>query len=128
MKSVISSVIVPIQNVQVREEQFKSMMEPVDKRRYLHLTVKSLTCLERFLMRIVTDHVLSTRREVMFSVCSHPGGGGGWLPDLHPIILPLVPCPFWGDTHLHPKILPLVPCAFRGYPSDWFQVKMGGTL
>ena len=47
------------------------------------------------------------RREVMFSVCSHPGGGG--LPHLHPIILPLVPCPF------------------QGYPSDWSQVRMGDS-
>ena len=48
----------------------------------------------------------------MFSqVCvhPHPGGGGGGLPHLHPIILPLVICPFWG------------------YPSDWFQVPSRGT-
>ena len=38
----------------------------------------------------------------MFTVCSHLG-----VPCLHPIILPLVPCPFWGD------------------PSDWSQVRMG---
>ena len=25
-------------------------------------------------------------------------GGGGGLPHLHPIIFPLVPCPFWRDT------------------------------
>ena len=52
----------------------------------------------------------------MFSqmcVCSGEGGGGG-LPHLHLIILPLVPCPFWGVPHLHPIILPLVPCPFWG--------------
>ena len=37
------------------------------------------------------------------SVCSHLG-----VPHLHPIILPLVPCPFWG------------------YPSDWSQFPFAG--
>ena len=31
------------------------------------------------------------------------------IPHLHPIILPLAPCPFWG-----------------GYPSDWYQVLSWG--
>ena len=64
----------------------------------------------------------------MFSVCSHLGGGGGeGVPclHLHPIILPLVPSPFWRVPHLHPIILPLVPCPFWGYPSDWSQVRAG---
>ena len=34
----------------------------------------------------------------MFSVYPPSGGGGGGLSHLHPIILPLVPCPFWGGT------------------------------
>ena len=38
------------------------------------------------------------------------------VPHLHPISLPLVPCPFWGVPHLHPIILPLVPCPFWGVP------------
>ena len=44
---------------------------------------------------------------------------------LHPIILTLVPCPFWGSTHLHPIILPLVPCPLWRYPSDWSPVPSG---
>ena len=34
-----------------------------------------------------------------------------------------------GVPHLHPIILPLYPCAFwgMGYPSDWSQVPSGGT-
>ena len=40
-----------------------------------------------------------------------------------------------GVPHLHPIILPLVPCPFWGYPSDWLQVpsqevpqsQVGGT-
>ena len=28
----------------------------------------------------------------------------------------------WGEAHLHPIIVPLVPCPFWGYPSDWSQV------
>ena len=35
----------------------------------------------------------------VFSLCVSPHlGGGGVLPHLHPIIFPLVPCPFWGVT------------------------------
>ena len=65
------------------------------------------------------------RREVMFSVCSHPEGGCtpspshntstgpmsflGGIPHLHPIKLPLVPCPFLGVPQC------LVLGAFRGW-------------
>ena len=35
---------------------------------------------------------------------------GGVVPHLHPIILPLVPCPFQEVLHLHPIILPLILC------------------
>ena len=31
-----------------------------------------------------------------------------------------------GVFHLHPIILPLVPCLFWGYPNDWSQVPSGG--
>ena len=51
--------------------------------------------------------------------CSHSGGG---LPHLHLIILPLIPCPFWGwGTPSPSPILPLVPCPFWGWgvPSAW---------
>ena len=36
------------------------------------------------------------QREIMFSQACVCLGGGEGLPHLHPIILPLVPCPFWG--------------------------------
>ena len=36
------------------------------------------------------------------------------VPHRHPLILPLVSCPFWGLPHLHPLILPLVPCSLQG--------------
>ena len=51
------------------------------------------------------------RRQVIFSACLSVQTRGEGLPHLHPIIFPLVPCPFWG-THLHPIILPLVICPF----------------
>ena len=35
----------------------------------------------------------------------------GEVPHLHLMILPLVPCPFWGKV----------------YPSDWSQVPSGGS-
>ena len=47
------------------------------------------------------------QREVMFSVCSRPRG----VPHLEPIILPLVPCSFWG----HPSDWSQVPC-WEGIP------------
>ena len=49
-------------------------------------------------MEVFADRVRSTRRNVVFSLSTPGGGGGGVLPHLHPIILPLVPCPFWGST------------------------------
>ena len=33
----------------------------------------------------------------------------------------------WGIPHLHPIILPLVPCPFWGCPSDWSQVPSWGV-
>ena len=47
--------------------------------------------------------------KVMLSLCLSIHTLGGGAPHLHPIILPLVPCPFWV------------------YPSDWSQVpSLGG--
>ena len=72
-----------------------------------------------------TAHIQSTAECNVFSLFT-PGGGGG-LPNLHPIILPLVPYPFWGGglPNLHPIILPLVlgPFPGEGVP----QSQMGGT-
>ena len=56
------------------------------------ITVTTTTVTEMFLHQHSLPPAYEVRREVMFSVCSHPGGGG--KPHLHPIILPLVPCPF----------------------------------
>ena len=68
----------------------------------------------------------------------------GRVPHLHPVILPLVPCPFHGGTtspshnsstgpmsfsggtHLQSIILPLVPCPFSRYPSEWSHVPVPG--
>ena len=49
-----------------------------------------------------------------FQFVCHLTPTGGGLPHLHPIILPLVPFPFWGGgaPYLHPIILLLVPCPF----------------
>ena len=60
------------------------------------------------------------------SVHTCGGGGGGGVPLLHPIILPLVPCPFWGypisihNTSTGPMFF------LGGYSSDWSQVPSGG--
>ena len=46
---------------------------------------------------VFTARVRSTTRDYVFTgVCLFGWGGGRVLPHLHPIILPLVPCPFWG--------------------------------
>ena len=47
---------------------------------------------------------------------------------LHPIILPLVPCPFWGiPSPSHNTSTG--PMSFLGeYPSDWSQVKTGREM
>ena len=79
-------------------------------------------------------HVVRREGTIFTGVCLSTLGG---IPHLHPIILPLVPCPFWGYPcdwsqvhtwglpHLHTIILPLVPCPFWGYPSDCPQVLSG---
>ena len=56
------------------------------------------------LLAFFVTALIRRMRKVMFSVCSHPRG----VPHLHPIILPLVPCPF------------------GGYPIDWSQFPYGG--
>ena len=72
------------------------------------------------------------RREVMFFPGVFLFTPGEGVLHLHPIILPLVPCPFWGGglPHLHPIIFPLVPCPFWGVPQILVpgQDVGGGTL
>ena len=43
----------------------------------------------------ITTHI---RRKVLFSQVSVCPQGGGGMPHLHPVIFPVVPCPFWGST------------------------------
>ena len=54
-------------------------------------------------------------RKIIVSVCLSVHTQGQ-VPHLHPIILSLVPCPFWGIPDLHPIILPLAPCHFWKVP------------
>ena len=66
---------------------------------------------------------------VFIGVCLLTGG----LPHLHPIILPLLPCPFQRVPNLHLIILPLVPCPFWGVTQDRLglppsRVRMGYLL
>ena len=51
----------------------------------------------------------------------HTGGGGG-VPHLHPIILPLVPCPFWGYPPSWDRVPPIL-----GWGTLPDQVRRGGT-
>ena len=65
----------------------------------------------------------------MFSVCLSVHTRAR-VPHLHPIILPLVPCPCWGAPHLHPIIISLVKCSFWGTPVPGLgvpQPQAGGT-
>ena len=50
----------------------------------------------KFSRNIFTAHVRSTTGRYCFHRCLSVHTGGGGLPYLHPIILPLVPCPFHG--------------------------------
>ena len=66
---------------------------------------------------IFTARIRGMREGNSFSlfVCPHPGGGG--LPHIHPIILPLVPCPFQGVPYLYSHNTSSGPMSFlRGYP------------
>ena len=85
------------------------------------------------------------RREgtLFTGVCLSTPGGGGGLPHLHPIILQLVPCPFWGCPHDWSQVPSWVSTLARSgwgvpqpgpdgdYPGQgWVspgQVRMGGT-
>ena len=79
----------------------------------------------RTVYRLFTARVRSTMGGYVFSLSTNQGGGGG-LPHLHPIILPLVPCPFWrGTPATGPRPFPGgTPVLGRmGYPPG--QVRMG---
>ena len=78
-----------------------------------------------FLQIILSPPAYEVRREVIFSVClsvhTQVQGGG------EPISIPEYF--HWSDVlsgveilHLHPIIFPLVPCPFWGYTSDWSQM------
>ena len=68
---------------------------------------------------------------VFTGVCPHPGGGGGGgeVPHLRPIILPLVPCPFWGVPPSPSHNTSTGPMSFPGgYLNDSSKVpSQGGT-
>ena len=62
-------------------------------------------------------------------VSSHPGVG---IPQLHPVILPLVPCSFQGVPHLHPNLFYFStstgPMFFQGGGSAPFQSHNTGPM
>ena len=64
-------------------------------------------CHESFSMCVITGRVRSTTGGYIFSLSVHTLGWGV-LPHLHPIILPLAPCPFWGGGTpvIGPRSLP----------------------
>ena len=51
--------------------------------------------------RIITARIRRMGKVLFSQVSVCPLGGGGGLLHLCPIILQLVPCPFWGIPHLH---------------------------
>ena len=87
---------------------------------YLQYDVIELLKTRKGFMYFITARVRSTTGRYCFHkyVSVHTRGGG--LPHLHPIILPLVPSPFWG----YPSDWSQVPS--WGYPSDWSQVPSEG--
>ena len=74
---------------------------------------------------IITARIRRTGK-VIVSVCLsvHTREGG---THLYPIILPLVPCPFWGRRYpiSIPSYFHWSHVLSRGYPSDWSQVPSG---